>query len=101
MRNRNRNQISKKKYHQSKMMNERSNKSKKKKRKRRKKKPKANSTRCSRAVTHHSTNQARLRLTSVIGREPVHSQWYDRWRKLEHTLAFILSPINDLENWSA
>ncbi len=41
----------------------------------------ANSTRCSRAVTHHSTNPARLRLTSVIGREPVHSQWYDRWRK--------------------
>ena len=60
-------------------------------------KRKANSTRCSRAVTHHSTNQARLRLTSVIGREPVHSQWYDRWRKSTHTLAFILSPINDLE----
>jgi hypothetical protein len=46
-----------------------------------KKKKVANSTRCSRAVTHHSTNPARLRLTSVIGREPVHSQWYDRWRK--------------------
>ena len=55
------------------------------------KKKKANSTRCSRAVTHHSTNPARLRLTSVIGREPVHSQWYDRWREWS-CIQFILMP---------
>lgn len=55
------------------------------------KKKKANNTRCSRAVTHHSTNPARLRLTSVIGREPVHSQWYDRWRKLGALLCLMVA----------
>ena len=36
-------------------------------------KKKANNTGCSRAVTHHSTNPARLRLSSVIGREREYS----------------------------
>ena len=44
------------------------------------KKKNAYNTVCSRAVTHHGTNTARPRLTSVIGREPVHSRWYDRKR---------------------
>ena len=33
---------------------------------------------CSQAVSHPSTNQAPRCLTSVIGREPVHSTWYGR-----------------------
>ncbi|GBP70338.1 hypothetical protein EVAR_48265_1 [Eumeta japonica] len=41
---------------------------------------KANITRCSQAVTHPSTDRARRCLTSVIGREPVYSAWYGRWR---------------------
>ena len=47
----------------------------------RKKKKIANSTRCSQAVTHPSTNRARRCLTSVIGREPVFSTWYGRCRE--------------------
>ena len=39
----------------------------------------ANSTLCSQAVTHPSTNRARRCLTSVIGRELVCSTWYGRW----------------------
>ena len=39
-------------------------------------KEKAYNTWCSQAVTHLSTNQAQCCLTSVIGREPVHSTWY-------------------------
>ena len=46
-----------------------------------KKKKVVNSTRCSQAVTHPSTNWARRCLTSVIGREPVLSTWYGRWRQ--------------------
>ena len=42
---------------------------------------KANSTWCSQAVTHPSTNQAQRCLTSVIGRELVLSTWYGRWRE--------------------
>ena len=42
---------------------------------------KANSTWCSQAVTHLSTNQAQRCLTSLIGREAVHSTWYGRWQK--------------------
>ncbi|GBP70578.1 hypothetical protein EVAR_54388_1 [Eumeta japonica] len=42
---------------------------------------KANITRCSQAVTHPSTDRARRSLTSVIGREPVDSAWYGRWRR--------------------
>ena len=45
------------------------------------KKKKANSTWCSQAVTHPSTNQAQRCLTSVIGRELVLSTWYGRWRE--------------------
>ena len=41
---------------------------------------KANSTWCSQAVTHPSTNQAQRCLTSLIGREAVHSTWYGRWQ---------------------
>ena len=41
---------------------------------------KANSTWCSQAVTHPSTNQAQCCLTSVIGRELVLSTWYGRWQ---------------------
>ena len=39
----------------------------------------ANSTLCSQAVSHPSTNRAQCCLTSVIGRELVHSAWYGRW----------------------
>ena len=38
----------------------------------------ANSTQCSQAVTHPSTNRAQHCLTSVIGRELVCSMWYGR-----------------------
>ncbi|GBP48529.1 General transcription factor II-I repeat domain-containing protein 2 [Eumeta japonica] len=34
------------------------------------------------AVTHPSTDRARRCLTSVIGREPVYSAWYGRWRTM-------------------
>ena len=37
---------------------------------------------CSQAVSHPSTNQALCCLTSVIGREAVHSTWYGRSRSL-------------------
>ena len=40
-----------------------------------------NSTRCSQAVTHPSTNRAQRCLTSVIGRELVFSTWYGRCRE--------------------
>ncbi|OXA44502.1 hypothetical protein Fcan01_20555 [Folsomia candida] len=40
------------------------------------KKVDAKGTRDSQAVTHPSTNRARRCLTSVIGRELVHSTWY-------------------------
>jgi hypothetical protein len=46
-----------------------------------KKKNRANVTHDSRLVTHGSTKRAQTRLTSVIGREPVHSRWYERWRR--------------------
>ncbi len=49
--------------------------------KKEKKRIRANITGDSRLVTHDSTNPAQTRLTSVIGREPVHSRWYERWRK--------------------
>ncbi len=45
------------------------------------KKKRANVTHDSRLVTHGSTKRAQTRLTSVIGREPVHSRWYERWRR--------------------
>ena len=38
----------------------------------------ANSTQCSQAVSHPSTNRAQHCLTSVIGRELVYSMWYGR-----------------------
>jgi hypothetical protein len=38
----------------------------------------AYSKRCSQAVTHPSTDRSRRCLTSVIGREPVHSTWCGR-----------------------
>ena len=40
----------------------------------------ANSTQCSQAVTHPSTDLAQCCLTSVIGRELVYSTWYGRWQ---------------------
>ena len=43
-----------------------------------KKTQKVSVTWCSQAVTHPSTNHALLCLTSVIGRELVLSQWYER-----------------------
>ena len=49
-------------------------------------KRKAYNTKCSQAVTHPSTNSAQRCLTSVIGRELVHSTWYGRrrcWSKKE------------------
>ena len=42
---------------------------------------KDNSTRCSQAVSHPSTNRAQRCLTSVIGRELVFSTWYGRCRE--------------------
>src|SRR5258705_428374 len=48
----------------------------------RKKEKDAKCTRCSQAVTHPGTDRARRCLTSVIGREPVHSTWYGPWRRL-------------------
>ena len=33
------------------------------------------------AVTHPSTDQTQRCLTSLIGREAVHSTWYGRWHK--------------------
>ena len=42
-----------------------------------------NSTQCSQAVSHPSTDEAQCCLTSVIGREPVHSAWYGRWQESE------------------
>jgi len=32
-------------------------------------------------VTHPSTNQTQRCLTSLIGREAVHSTWYGRWHE--------------------
>ena len=49
----------------------------------------ANSTQCSQAVTHPSTNRAQHCLTSVIGRELVCSMWYGRWRVVEKISSFI------------
>ena len=40
-----------------------------------------NSTQCSQAVSHPSTDQAQCCLTSVIGRELVVSTWYGRCRE--------------------
>ena len=46
---------------------------------------KADSTlRCSQAVPHPSTNRALRRLTSEVGRDPVHSTRYGRRRKLTY-----------------
>ena len=53
----------------------------------------ANSTQCSQAVTHPSTNRAQHCLTSVIGRELVCSMWYGRWREVHKKL--LLYYIND------
>ena len=55
-----------------------------------KKKRDANSTQCSQAVTHPSTNRAQHCLTSVIGRELVCSMWYGRWRELYIIWTLIL-----------
>ncbi len=60
---------------------ERRKKEKKRKKKEEKEeKERANVTHDSRLVTHGSTKRAQTRLTSVIGREPVHSRWYERWQ---------------------
>ena len=40
-----------------------------------------NSTWCSQAITHPSTNHAQRCLTAVIRREPVFSTWYGRYKK--------------------
>ena len=52
-------------------------------------KAKDNSTRCSQAVTHPSTNRAQRCLTSVIGREPVFSTWYGRCRRRRQKLGYM------------
>ena len=44
----------------------------------------ANSTRCSQAVTHLSTNHAQCCLTAVIRREPVFSTWHGRWPRMRY-----------------
>ena len=58
----------------------------------RKKKFCANSTPCSQAVTHPSTDEARRCLTSVIGREPVRSAWYGRWQENWPDIS-IMTPV--------
>ena len=46
---------------------------------------KADSTlRSSQAVPHPSTDRALRHLTSEVERDPVHSTWYGRQRKLTH-----------------
>ena len=55
--------------------------SKRNQNKKKKKKFMANSTQCSQAVSHPSTNRAQHCLTSVIGRELVYSMWYGRCRE--------------------
>ena len=47
------------------------------------------STKYSQAVTHPSTNLAQRCLTSVIGRELVHSTWYGRRHYMLENLAFL------------
>ncbi|GBP48426.1 hypothetical protein EVAR_32827_1 [Eumeta japonica] len=44
------------------------------------------------AVTHPSTDHARRRLTSVIGREPVHSTWYGRDEEITIILKWSAAP---------
>ena len=48
-------------------------------------------------VTHDSTSMAQHGLTAAIGREPVYSMWYDRWRetlaKGKHISGFGLSTL--------
>ena len=56
------------------------------------KKVSANSTPCSQAVTHPSTDEARRCLTSVIGREPVRSAWYGRWQENWPDIS-IMTPV--------
>ena len=58
----------------------------------RRKKLSANSTPCSQAVTHPSTDEARRCLTSVIGREPVLSAWYGRWQENCPVIS-IMTPV--------
>ena len=53
----------------------------------------ANSTQCSQAVTHPSTNSAQCCLTSVIGRELVYSTWYGRRHLQELTLANLKQKV--------
>ena len=60
--------------------------------KRDKKSKDANSTQCSQAVSHPSTNQAQHCLTSVIGRELVHSMWYEKrvkWARVDGQAALL------------
>ena len=66
--------------------------------------PKDNSTQCSQAVTHPSTNRAQRCLTSVIGRELVFSTWYGRCQRqrtgflgLNEILGFVFAPIHELQ----
>ena len=54
----------------------------------------ANNTRCSQAVPHLSTNRARRCLISVIGREPMYSAWYGRWRKPYHKIIYNIKYFN-------
>ena len=68
------------------------------------KKQKAYNTRYSQAVTHPSTNRARRRLTSVIGRERVFSTWYGRRHEsgvVQPTLWLIKTSITKIHNITA
>ena len=57
------------------------------------KKAKADSTlRSSRAVPHPSTDRALCRLTSEVGREPVHSTRRGRQRRTMHMATYLPDP---------
>ena len=55
---------------------------------------KADSTlRSSRAVPHPSTDRALRRLTSEVGRDPVHSTRYGRWRQFSYSVWSYFHPL--------
>ena len=67
----------------------------------------ANSTQCSQAVSHPSTNRAQHCLTSVIGRELVYSMWYGRcrekrvkWARVDRQAALLWGEVRFCQLWN-